>query len=118
MLARQTVATLQRPVIAAAVVPEWKKQLLLHWVAHRPEVDAIEIRGDDGQPPFKLSLPPKDIEANRAKARTRVLYVNTIQSPELERSADIDCAGTPLTIVLVWQGNAVSEPAEISIGAK
>ena len=50
-LAQATVESLDQPVIAAAVVPEWKKELILYWIARQPDADAIEIQVD-AQPPL------------------------------------------------------------------
>jgi hypothetical protein len=117
VLARATPESLDRPVIAAAVVPEWKTELQLHWVAKRPDVDAIEIRIDQ-QPPVRLSLPPAELEANRTEARTRVLYSNTIRLPEIERIISAAPPGAKVAIALISQGAVVSDPADVTIGAK
>jgi len=117
VLSRATVTTLDRPVIAAAVVPEWKTELQLHWVAREPDVDAIEIRIDQ-QPPVRLSLPPAELESNRTEARTRVLYSNTIRLPEIEKVFAAVPPGAKVAVALVANGAIVSDPADVMVGAK
>jgi hypothetical protein len=117
VLSHATVESLDKPKIAAAVVPDWQKELMLYWVAKRPDADAIEIQVES-QPPVRMSLPPKDIEANRTESRTRVLYNNTIQLPELERVLTSAPPGAKMTVALVWQGKTVSEPAPITVESK
>ena len=117
-LARATPESLDRPVIAAAVVPEWKKELQLHWIAKRPDaIDAIEVTAEN-QPPMRRSLPSQDIEANRKEAATRVLYTNTVEAPELEKLLAATTPGARVTVVLIAQGQVVSDPADVTIGAK
>jgi hypothetical protein len=116
-LAKATVESLDRPVIAAAVVPEWKKELILYWIARNPDADAIEIQVD-AQPPLRLSLTPKEIDANRLEARTRVLYNNTIESPELERVLAAAQPGGKTTVALVAQGKTISQPFPIAFTGK
>ncbi len=119
VLARATVESLERPVIAAAVVPEWKRELQLHWVAKRADVDAIEVRVD-GQPPMRRSLTSQDVDANRKEAAGRVLYSNTVHSPELEKllAAAGATPGTGVTVVLIAEGQVISDAADITLGAK
>ena len=117
VLSKATPESLERPIIAAAVAPEWQKELMLYWIAKRPDADAIEVKVE-GQPAVRMSLPPKEIESNRTEARTRVLYNNTIQLPEVERLLSAAPAGARMTVALLWQGQAVSEAAPITIGGK
>ena len=115
-LAQATVESLDRPVIAAAVVPEWKKQLILYWIAKDPGADAIEIQVD-GQPTTRLSLAPEEIDANRVEARSRVLYNNAVESPELDRILAAAPPGAKMTVALVAQGKTVSQPLSITRAA-
>jgi hypothetical protein len=116
VLARTTVDSLDRPSIAAAVVPQYTKELTVHWIAKEPDaVDAVQVQVDAGTP-VKLALPAPEIESNRVDARSRVLYTNTLKSPDIERVLTAAPPGARLGVVLLSNGAPVSEPAAATLG--
>jgi hypothetical protein len=107
---------LDKPTIVLALVPHWKNELCIHWVAAEPEADGVEVRLVDRQEALTFALSSYDLEQNRVQARTRVAYTNTLRSPEVEKFLDRIQAAPErpqVVVTLLTHGVPASAPARV-----